>query len=113
MREAPSIVTIEGLLQRGARVVAHDPVAVAEAIKIFENRIEYADLNYDALKGADALVIHTEWHPYRHPDFERMRAAMKRPLVLDGRNLYQHDQMAEHGFEYVSIGRSPVTPTAG
>ncbi|HCK90903.1 MAG TPA: UDP-glucose 6-dehydrogenase [Gemmatimonadetes bacterium] len=113
MREAPSIVTIEGLLQRGARVVAHDPVAMAEAIKIFENRIEYADLNYDALQGADALVIHTEWHPYRHPDFERMRAAMKRPLILDGRNLYQHDQMAEYGFEYVSIGRSPVTPTPG
>jgi len=112
MREAPSIVTIEGLLQRGARVVAHDPVAVDEAKKIFQDRIEYASLNYDALEQADALIIHTEWHPYRHPDFERMRAAMKRPLVLDGRNLYQKNQMVEYGFEYVSIGRGPLAPEA-
>ena len=106
MREAPSIVTIEGLLQRGARVVAHDPVAMLEA------RIEYRDLNYDALEGAEALIIHTEWHPYRHPDFERMIGLMKRPLVLDGRNLYQQDQMVEHGFEYVSIGRPPLVTLA-
>ena len=112
MREAPSIVTIEGLLQYGARVVAHDPVAMLEARKIFEERIEYRDLNYDALEGAEALIIHTEWHPYRHPDFERMIGLMKRPLVLDGRNLYQQDQMVEHGFEYVSIGRPPLVTLA-
>ena len=112
MREAPSIVTIEGLLQYGARVVAHDPVAMLEARKIFEERIEYRDLNYDALKGAEALIIHTEWHPYRHPNFERMIELMKRPLVLDGRNLYQQDQMVEHGFEYVSIGRPPLVTLA-
>ncbi len=112
MREAPSIVTIKGLLQHGARVVAHDPVAMLEARKIFEERIEYRDLNYDALKGAEALIIHTEWHPYRHPDFERMIGLMKRPLVLDGRNLYQQDQMVEHGFEYVSIGRPPLVTLA-
>ena len=112
MREAPSIVTIKGLLQHGARVVAHDPVAMLEARKIFEERIEYRDLNYDALKGAEALIIHTEWHPYRHPNFERMIELMKRPLVLDGRNLYQQDQMVEHGFEYVSIGRPPLIPLA-
>ena len=112
MREAPSIVTIEGLLQYGARVVAHDPVAMLEARKIFEERIEYRDLNYDALEGAEALIIHTEWHPYRHPNFERMIELMKRPLVLDGRNLYQQDQMVEHGFEYVSIGRPPLVTLA-
>ncbi len=112
MREAPSIVTIKGLLQHGARVVAHDPVAMLEARKIFEERIEYRDLNYDALEGAEALIIHTEWHPYRHPDFERMIGLMKRPLVLDGRNLYQQDQMVEHGFEYVSIGRPPLVTLA-
>jgi UDPglucose 6-dehydrogenase len=83
-----------------------------EARKIFEERIEYRDLNYDALKGAEALIIHTEWHPYRHPNFERMIELMKRPLVLDGRNLYQQDQMVEHGFEYVSIGRPPLIPLA-
>jgi UDPglucose 6-dehydrogenase len=112
MREAPSIVTIEGLLQYGARVVAHDPVAMLEARKIFEERIEYRDLNYDALEGAEALIIHTEWHPYRHPDFERMIGLMKRPLILDGRNLYQQDQMVERGFEYVSIGRPPLVTLA-
>ncbi|MCS5644177.1 MAG: UDP-glucose/GDP-mannose dehydrogenase family protein [Dehalococcoidia bacterium] len=112
MREAPSIVTIEGLLQYGARVVAHDPVAMLEARKIFEERIEYRDLNYDALEGAEALIIHTEWHPYRHPNFERMIELMKRPLVIDGRNLYQQDQMVEHGFEYVSIGRPPLITLA-
>ncbi len=106
MREAPSIATIEGLLERGARVVAHDPVAMREARHRFGDRVEFADVNYDALHGASALVIHTEWHPYRRPDFERMLAAMERPLVLDGRNLYDPDQMAERGFEYVSIGRT-------
>jgi UDPglucose 6-dehydrogenase len=109
MREAPSIVTIEGLLERGARVVAHDPVATDEARHRFGDRVEFAEVNYDALHGAAALVIHTEWHPYRRPDFERMLNAMERPLVLDGRNLYDPDQMAERGFEYVSIGRSAAT----
>ena len=108
MREAPSIVTIEGLLERGARVVAHDPVAMDEARRRFGDRVEFASVNYDALHGAAALVIHTEWHPYRRPDFERMLDAMERPLVLDGRNLYDPDQMAERGFEYVSIGRAGV-----
>ena len=112
MREAPSIMTIEGLLQHGARVVAHDPVAMLEARKIFGERIEYRDLSYDALREAEALIIHTEWHPYRHPNFERMIELMKRPLVIDGRNLYQQDQMVEHGFEYVSIGRPPLVALA-
>jgi UDPglucose 6-dehydrogenase len=106
MREAPSIVTIEGLLERGARVVAHDPVAVGEARHHFGDRIEYVDNNYDAVSDADALVIHTEWHPYRHPDFARIAATMKTPLVLDGRNLYDPDLMHRLGFEYVCIGRS-------
>ncbi len=105
MREAPSIVTIEGLLERGARVVAHDPVANEEARRIFGDRVDFAEVNYDALPGATALVIHTEWHPYRRPDFGRMLDAMDRPLVLDGRNLYDPGQMAERGFEYVCIGR--------
>lgn len=113
MREAPSLVTIEGLLERGARVVAHDPVAMHEAKMHLGDRIEYVDTNYDALSGADALVIHTEWHPYRSPDFPRMMDSMNRPLILDGRNLYDPSDMAEHGFEYVSIGRAPVTVGAG
>jgi UDPglucose 6-dehydrogenase len=112
MREAPSLVTIEGLLDRGARVVAHDPVAMEEARQRLGDRIGYATNNYEALTDANALVIHTEWHPYRSPDFPRMLDAMARPLVLDGRNLYDPDDMAGMGFEYVSVGRParPVRP---
>lgn len=108
MREAPSLVTIEGLLERGARVVAHDPVAMDEARHHLGDRVEYVGINYEALDGAEALVIHTEWQPYRNPDFPRMRTAMARPLVLDGRNLYAPVDMAANGFEYVSIGRRAV-----
>ena len=113
MREAPSLVTIEGLLERGARVVAHDPVAMDEAGHYLGDRIEYVEVNYDALDGADALVIHTEWQPYRNPDFGRMKRSMARPLILDGRNLYDPDDMEELGFEYTSIGRRSVTPGDG
>ncbi len=115
MREAPSIVTIEGLLERGAEVTAHDPVAMEEARRHFGERITYAATNYDALDGADALLIHTEWLPYRNPDFDRMKAAMRTALILDGRNLYDPADVARHGFEYHSIGRpaaSPATATA-
>jgi len=112
MREAPSLITIRGLLDAGARVVAHDPVAVDEArAHHFGDTIVYAESNYAALNGVDALVIHTEWHPYRRPDFDRMRRAMTTPLVFDGRNLYDPRIMAAAGFEYHSIGRSAVVPT--
>lgn len=110
MREAPSLVTIRGLLERGSRVVAHDPVAIREARRILGDAIEYRDRNYDALDGADALIIHTEWHPYRHPDFARMRSLLKEPVILDGRNLYAPRTMRELGFEYRSVGRRPVPP---
>jgi UDPglucose 6-dehydrogenase len=110
MREAPSIVTVEGLLERGARVVAHDPVAMEEARRHFGDRIQYVPSNYDALEGAVALVIHTEWQPYRRPDFDRMRDAMAGNLILDGRNLWKPQAMAERGFEYVSVGRPSVRP---
>jgi UDPglucose 6-dehydrogenase len=113
MREAPSLVSIEGLLARGARVVAHDPVAMDEARRHLGDRIEYAETNYDALEGAHALVIHTEWHPYRRPDFKRMRGVMARPLIVDGRNLYDPASVARHGFEYVSIGRRALEPLVG
>ena len=112
MREAPSLVTIAGLLDRGARVIAHDPVAEKEARHHFGDRVEYVGNNYDALDGVDALVIHTEWHPYRRPDFDRMMAAMNRPLILDGRNLYDPAHMKERGFEYVCIGRSAAAAEA-
>ena len=110
MREAPSLVSIEGLLERGARVVAHDPVATDEARRHLGDRIEYRERNYDALEGADGLLIHTEWHPYRQPDFERMLELLRQPVVFDGRNLYRRDALERLGFEYYSVGRAPVIP---
>ncbi len=108
MREAPSLVTVEGLLERGARVVAHDPAAKEEARRILGDRIEFCEIDYDALEGASALLIHTEWHPYRRPDFERMASALGQRIIIDGRNLYSPERMRELGFEYHSVGRRPV-----
>ncbi len=110
MREAPSLVTIPALLERGARVVAHDPVAMEEARRHFGGTITYADSNYAALEGADALIIHTEWLPYRRPDFEKMRGSLKNPIIFDGRNLYRPEKMEELGFEHYSVGRRVVVP---
>ena len=105
MREAPSIPLVEALLAAGAKVQAYDPEAVTVAKGIFGNRIAYAATNYDALKGADALVIVTEWSEFRRPDFSRMRTLMKAPIIFDGRNLFTPDQMKQNGFTYYSIGR--------
>ena len=105
MREAPSIPLIESLLAAGAKVQAYDPEATAVAKGIFGNRISYASTNYDALKGADALAIVTEWSEFRRPDFSRMRSLMRSPVVFDGRNLFTPEQMKQDGFTYYSIGR--------
>ncbi|HUF28143.1 MAG TPA: UDP-glucose/GDP-mannose dehydrogenase family protein [Gemmatimonadaceae bacterium] len=112
MREAPSLELVTGLLRRGANVRVHDPQALAVARRYFEDRVEYCEQNYDALEGAGALVVLTEWQPYRRPDFDRMRAMMARPLIIDGRNLFTPARMREAGFDYVSIGRAPVTAAA-
>lgn len=105
MREAPSIVLIENLLAEGAKIKAYDPEATEEARKIFKDKIVYADKTYEALEGADALVIVTEWNEFRRPNFERMKTAMKSHIIFDGRNLFEPSKMAELGFEYEGIGR--------
>jgi UDPglucose 6-dehydrogenase len=105
MREAPAIPIIEGLLQRGAKVQAYDPEAMDVARGIFGSKIKYFPHAYDALAGVDALLIVTEWNEFREPDFVRMKKAMKQPLILDGRNLYQPNQVRSLGFTYQSIGR--------
>ncbi len=110
MREAPSLVTIPALLEAGATVAAHDPVAMEEAERHFGQRISYHKNYYDTLSGADALVIHTEWLPYRRPDFPRLVEALKTPVVFDGRNLYRPEKMETFGFEYYSVGRSAINP---
>ena len=108
MREAPSIVVVEELLRRGGRIEAHDPESLNEARKVFADRINYHRLNYDALEGADALLIVTDWNEFRRPDFARMRQLMKTPVIFDGRNLYELDVMREQGFAYYPIGRRLV-----
>jgi len=105
MREAPAIPIIEGLLARGAKVQAYDPEAKEVARGIFGTSITYAPHAYQALTGADALLIVTEWNEFREPDFAKMKKAMKRPVILDGRNLYDPKQVRALGFTYQSIGR--------
>jgi UDPglucose 6-dehydrogenase len=104
MREAPSIVLIRALRKAGARVVAVDPEAVKEARRIFGDDIAYAAKPYDALPGADALVLVTEWNEFRHPDFDRMKSLMKRPVIFDGRNIYAGSGLRERGWTWYGIG---------
>ncbi len=108
MRESPSIELIEMLLEAGATVAAHDPEAMASARRVFGERIEYAERMYDAVAGADALVIVTEWLEYRNPDFHRIKELLNAPIVVDGRNLYDPHRMAALGFTYHSIGRGAI-----
>jgi UDPglucose 6-dehydrogenase len=110
MREAPAVTVVEALLQAGAEVHAHDPEALGEAQRIFGNRVHYYRVNYEALKGVDALLVITEWNEFRRPDFERMRQLMKHPVIFDGRNIYDLDEMRELGFTCYSVGRQPVRP---
>jgi len=105
MREAPSIPIIQHLLARGACVRAYDPAATPVARQVFGGRIVLCEKSYDALAGADALAIVTEWNEFREPDFDRMRALLKTPVVFDGRNIYSPEHMRALGFTYFSVGR--------
>jgi UDPglucose 6-dehydrogenase len=98
-------VVIEELLAAGASVRVHDPEAIENARRMFGDRISYHRINYEALDGADALLILTEWNEFRHPNFQRIRAALKTPLIFDGRNLYDPELMKALEFKYISIGR--------
>ncbi|MEK7736141.1 MAG: UDP-glucose/GDP-mannose dehydrogenase family protein, partial [Pseudomonadota bacterium] len=108
MREAPSRVLIDELLARGATVCAYDPVAMHEARRIFDGdaRISFAANPLDALAGADALAIVTEWKEFKSPDFAAIKSALKDPVIFDGRNLYDPAQLRAAGFEYQAIGRT-------
>ncbi|NNG16704.1 MAG: UDP-glucose/GDP-mannose dehydrogenase family protein [Gemmatimonadales bacterium] len=108
MRESPAIVLIEGLLARGASVKGHDPAALETARGIFGDRIVYFDREYDAVEGADALVVMTDWLEYRRPSLERIKTLLKTPLVFDSRNLYRLERMRELGFTYYPLGRETV-----
>jgi len=105
VRESPALVLVEQLLAAGARVRVHDPEALASARRHLGDRVTYAANAYDAVEGAAALAIVTEWLEYRNPDFERIKRALSRSLIVDGRNLYDPQRMARLGFTYESIGR--------
>ncbi|MEL6632323.1 MAG: UDP-glucose/GDP-mannose dehydrogenase family protein [Bacteroidota bacterium] len=109
IREAPSLVIIKELLEMGAEVKAYDPEAIESVKKYTDLEIEYADNQYDALGNADALLIVTEWNEFRAPDFDRIKASLKQPVIFDGRNVYDLRTMKESGFEYFSIGRRAIT----
>ena len=106
MREAPSLVIIERLLEAGASVVAYDPVAMEEANRILGDKISYAKDEYEALIDADALILVTEWSEFRLPNFRVLEKLLNNKLIFDGRNIYDPEELEELGFEYYAIGRS-------
>ncbi|MEO8599562.1 MAG: UDP binding domain-containing protein, partial [bacterium] len=118
MRDAPSRVVISALLRAGARIVAHDPVAEEEARRVLTldladapgllEYIQFADKPMETVQGADALIIVTEWKVYRSPNWSALKAAMKTPVVFDGRNLYEPYAMQAADISYFGIGRNSL-----
>ncbi len=104
MREAPSVPLIRSLLEAGATVRAADPEALKEARKVFGDSVTYCQKPYDALQGADGLLLVTEWNEFRHPDFDRIKGLLKEPVIFDGRNIYAQRNLAAKGFRYYGIG---------
>ncbi len=111
MREAPSLVLLRSLIEAGARCRAYDPIAMESAKRAFpkpwlaSGQLELVADQYEASKGADALVLVTEWKPFRHPDFDRLKSLMRQPIIFDGRNQYDPVVLRAAGFEYSGIGR--------
>ena len=105
MREAPAVTIINNLLEKGARIKAYDPKAMQTANVIFEDKIDYAKSAYDALESVDALLLLTEWEEFRKPDFEKIKLLLKTPVIFDGRNQYNSDELQEKGFQYFCIGK--------
>ena len=110
MRESPAVSLVDALLAAGAAVHAHDPEAMTVARGIWGDRVEFATDPYAAVAGADALCVVTEWLVYRTPDFERIKASLRTPAIVDGRNLYEPRRLARLGFRYAGIGRGVGHP---
>jgi UDPglucose 6-dehydrogenase len=104
-REAPSLIVIERLLAAGAHVAVNDPVAHEQVHKVFGDKIELADTNYDAAAGASAIALLTEWHQFRRPNFKRLKEQMAEPVLFDGRNVWDPEELRALGFTYYGIGR--------
>src|SRR5262249_36513692 len=110
MREAKSLEVIRLLHAAGARIRAYDPVAMGNAQPLVPDDIVFSDSAHEAADGADAIVLVTEWNEFKYLNLDRLRRVMRRPLIFDGRNLYEPDRMRRLGFEYYSIGRKPALP---
>ncbi len=108
IREAPALFVIQELLLAGAKINAYDPEGMKNTAKVFGDRVNFCDNQYDALQGADALLIMTEWSEFRTPDFEMIQSSLKAKVVFDGRNIFNKDAMREMGFYYESIGRQII-----
>jgi UDPglucose 6-dehydrogenase len=108
IREAPSIDMMEALLKKGAKLQVFDPEAMPNIQKRFGATLNYCDSMYDALKNADALLICTEWSIFRTPDYDKLKQLLKNPVIFDGRNLYNVNDMEMEGFTYISVGRKAV-----
>jgi len=108
VREAPAFKVIDALLEKGAILNVYDPEAMENTRKVYGDKINYVKEMYGCLEGADALIIATEWTVFRNPDFKKMKSLMKNPLIFDGRNLFNLEEMEKNGFEYHSIGRRKV-----
>ncbi len=106
MREAPSQTIINELVEAGAKIRAFDPVATDNAKKYIGDKVTYCASNYEAIEGADALLLVTEWNEFRHPDFARIKSSLKQPVIFDGRNVYNPAALREMGFTYFGVGRS-------
>jgi UDPglucose 6-dehydrogenase len=104
IREAPALVIIEDLLARGAKIHASDPEAIESTRRVLGNKIQYFERNYDALNGADALILVTEWNEFRRPNFALIKERLKQPVIFDGRNVYDRKTLESQGFEYHGIG---------
>jgi len=110
IRESPAIYCVQEFVKAGMKVRAYDPEAATAAKQALDDTIETFDNGYDALDGADALVVLTDWQEFRNPDFGAIKAKLKKPVIFDGRNLYELDYVGKAGFAYHSIGRKIVSP---
>jgi UDPglucose 6-dehydrogenase len=104
LRDAPSLVVLRELLDAGASVRVYDPVSLSKLQKIFGKKLTYCQDYYSALQGSSALMLLTEWDEFRNPDFDRMKAKMKDYYILDGRNIFDREEVEKHGFSYYGIG---------
>jgi len=112
IRESPAILLVQSLMQEGCQVAAFDPAAMERAREVLDPKVELVAGPYEAVQGADALLILTEWEEFASLDLDRVRKLLKYPIVIDGRNLYDPDAMASAGFTYYSVGRAATTPVA-